>query len=79
MEIDLYSLIKKLTGEITPVGETNEDGRRLKNLKEIISLTEKLVCDIEEASKYKNRIEYSMQEIGKKAYEFRNNLTSWKD
>jgi len=78
-QINLYNLVKQLTGEIMPVSETQEDTVQLANLKKVILLVKKLVFDIEKASKYKDRIKFSTQEIGNLAYKFRNELTAWKN
>ena len=47
---DFYELVTRLTGPIDPVGETNEDHRRLENLKTVCSLVDKLVFDIHEVN-----------------------------
>ena len=77
--LNVYEVVNKLIGEITPVGETNEDAKRFENLEQIIILIEKLVWEIEKISEYENRVEYSMKKIGKRASEFRNELTAWKN
>jgi hypothetical protein len=46
--IDIYEVIKKLVGPITPVGASHVDSERLKNLKRLTELVERLVCDIDE-------------------------------
>ncbi len=67
---EIYKVVKKLIGNIEPVGETNEDNRRMENLKEIIDLTHGLLLDIEFVSTYKDRVEYSVKEAGEKASYF---------
>lgn len=66
----LYDIVKKLAGPIDPVGETNADTKRLENLKATIDLVDRLVFDIAESAKSKDRQESSMEKIGRKAYEF---------
>ncbi|GAI86093.1 unnamed protein product, partial [marine sediment metagenome] len=39
----LYTVVKKLIGNINPVGETNTDNERFENLKIICELTNKLL------------------------------------
>lgn len=41
-----YDVVKKLIGEITPVGESYEDAKRLENLKEMCKLMEEIQYDI---------------------------------
>ena len=77
--MDIYKVVKKLIGEIDPVGETNEDTKRLENLEETIELIKSLLSDIESVSINRNRQEYSMKEIGITAYNFRISLTKFED
>ena len=69
-KMSVYEVVKKLTGPISPVGETNEDERRLKNLTQLLDLTRSLLSDISDVSEYKDRVEYSMKIIGKEAHSF---------
>ena len=64
-----YDVVKKLIGKIKPVGETTEDNKRYENLEETIDLVESLISDLEEASHCKDRVEFSMKKIGKRAFE----------
>lgn len=41
-----YEIVKKLIGPIDPVGETNEDDKRFKNLEALCELVDELVSDI---------------------------------
>lgn len=45
--MELYDVVKKLIGEVEPVGETNEDNKRFENLKVLTGLVEKLIADID--------------------------------
>jgi hypothetical protein len=72
--MEYYEIIKKLIGPCAPVGETNEDKRRLEALRETICLVDLLVADIKEAASSKNRREDSMKKIGKEAQEFLDEL-----
>ena len=65
-----YDFVKKILGDINPVGETREDERRFKNLKETTELVDKLLTDIDALLEYKSRPEYSI----KKAVEYVNNF-----
>ena len=46
--IDIYEVVKKLTGEVEPVGETHEDNKRFENLEVMITLVEKLHCELDD-------------------------------
>lgn len=41
-----YDVVKKLIGKINPVGESNEDARRLKNLEDMCELAEQIIYDV---------------------------------
>lgn len=45
--IDVYEVVKKLIGEIDPVGDARVDKENLKNLEVAIDLVEKLIVDID--------------------------------
>lgn len=70
--MEIYDVVKKLIGNIEPVGSTHRDEKRLENLKEHIELTATLLHDLQNIAPYKDRVEYSMQVIGKKASDFLN-------
>jgi len=62
-----YEIVKKLIGEINPIGETNVDKIRFENLKVMAELVNELIIAIDNvAYNNKNRHEYSI----KKAAEF---------
>jgi hypothetical protein len=66
----LYDIIRKLTGPIEATGEHNEDQQRLKNLKEVTLLVDRLLFDVGEAAHDADREEESMQAIGQHAQKF---------
>lgn len=70
-----YDVIKKLVGEIRPVGETWADEERLENLKEHIELVGRLVSDLIKVSGFKDRDERSIHWIGRTAYDFLEKLS----
>jgi hypothetical protein len=45
--MELYDVVMKLTGPVRPLGETNEDARRLDNLKSLCGLVDRLVTEID--------------------------------
>ncbi len=69
--MELYDVVKKLLGEIDPVGETNEDNRRFENLKATTDLVYKLLTDIGYVEDYfKDCHEYSKKKASKFASKF---------
>jgi len=65
--MDIHEIVKKLVGEIEPVGETNIDNARFENLKVMAELIGKLTLDIDELIPLKDRAEYSINRAGKYA------------
>lgn len=63
-------VVKKLIGPIQPVGESNEDKNRLKNLEDMCELVEDLMLQIREVAKSKSNHQYSVKKIGEKANSF---------
>lgn len=70
----IEDIVKKLLGEISPVGETNTDQIRLVNLSQTINLAYELIDQIIEVSKESNRHEHSIKTAGLKAKDFIKNL-----
>jgi hypothetical protein len=68
--MDLYEIVKKLSGPIFPVGESNEDESRFENLKAVTVLVDRLLQGIDRVSKGKNRNEYSIKKAGRFAASF---------
>ena len=69
-----YEMVKKLVGEINPVGETYEDTRRLNNLENMIALVDHLMSDIDKVAMNKGRPEYSVNKAGTVASEYLDSL-----
>lgn len=65
--MNLPEIVEKLTGPIQPVGESNADHERLKNIDKVIELTESLVDDLIQAAQNASRYEASMKAIGVRA------------
>lgn len=65
-----YEIVKKLIGEIQPVGETNTDNERYENLQEMCDLIRNLVADVIKVSQEVNRQEYSIKRAGEYASNF---------
>ena len=49
----IYEVIKKLIGNINPVGETHTDDERFENLKIMCNITDRLLIDIDDMA-YRN-------------------------
>ena len=64
-------VVKKLIGNINPVGETNTDNQRFENLKEMCELVNNLITDIDDMA-YRNKCshEYSVKRASEYASNF---------
>ena len=62
--MEIIDIVRKLIGPVEPVGETNADDERFKNLESLTELVDRLVFDIDQVAMQKNRIEYSMKRAG---------------
>lgn len=69
MIMGLYDIIKKLNGNIRPVGSHETDMQNFNNLQEYCITIRKMIDDLVEVAKNKNRAEYSMKVMGEEAYE----------
>ena len=72
--MDVYEVVEKLIGPVSPVGETHTDNARFENLKELIELTDRLVGKISSGAYLKDRSEFSISRAGKSCQEFLDNL-----
>ena len=71
MSIDVYEVVKKLTGEIEPIGETQTDDKRFENLKAMTKLVDRLIFDIDAiAYRHKNNHQFSMKRASEFASKF---------
>lgn len=68
----LLDVVKKLTGQIGPMGDSGEDNQRLENLKLLCQLTECLIQEIQFVSPYAISGEHSVKLIGEYAEKFLN-------
>lgn len=70
-----FDVVKKLIGEIRPVGETNEDNKRFENLQAMCKLMDEIDTEIKNVAwDFRNRNEYSI----KKAVEYADNFLKHK-
>lgn len=69
--MDIYDVVKKLVGNINPVGETNTDNQRFDNLQVMVDLLDKLLVDVGDVARFNlKRHEYSRERAGKLAHRF---------
>ncbi len=68
--MEIYDVVKKLVGPISPVGGTNTDDERFENLKVMTELVDKLITDISNVSAYEYSHEYSSKRAGEFARDF---------
>lgn len=72
--MDLHYVVMKLVGSVHPVGETHEDEKRLKNMKELTELVEHLLFEIGSAAHLANKQEASVKAVGIHARNFMNEV-----
>ncbi len=65
--MDLYAIVKKLAGQIQPVGESGEDSRRFTNLEKTLELIDCLLQDVVHVALQAGRHEASVSKAGKRA------------
>lgn len=66
----IIAIVDALIGETAPYGDTYVDHERMCNQQKLKELTNHLVDRLNINAKYRNRVEYSMQQIGVDAAEF---------
>jgi hypothetical protein len=72
-EISAYTIIAvvdALIGETAPYGDTYIDHERLENQQKLKDLTEHLIRRLVANTRARDRVEYSMKQIGEDAAEF---------
>lgn len=68
--MELHEIVMKLIGPVMPVGESREDERRLKNMKSLTELIDRLLFEVDAVSHNADRVEASMKAIGVHARDF---------
>lgn len=66
--MEIYTIIKRIIGNIEPYGDTNIDEERTNNLNTHINISYNLIKDLVEVAKFRNRSEYSIKSMGNLAY-----------
>lgn len=69
-------IVNKLIGNIHPAGSSEIDAKRFENLKEMCELVDDLIMQLQSVAGNKNRIEWSMKEMGQYADKFLKTLIS---
>lgn len=64
MDIPHYVILKKLTGPVFPVGETNTDNERYENLQHLTDVALELVVELRDIAKFADRTEFSLSKAG---------------
>ena len=69
--MEIYDVVKKLVGEIDPIGESQTDAKRYENLVVMTKLVDQLLTDLDEIAVWnKDRVEHSRRKAGEFAYKF---------
>ena len=68
--MEIVDVVRKLVGEIEPVGETHTDGKRLANITAMTALIDELLHDISEVTAHKDSTEFSRKQAGNHAVTF---------
>lgn len=68
--MDYTEIVKKLVGNVEPVGETHTDDFRFENLQQMTALIDELLHEVCEVAKQKDRHEYSISKAGRHAHGF---------
>lgn len=66
----IIAIVDALIGETAPYGDTYVDHERMCNQQKLKELTNHLLDRLYLNAKYRNRVEYSMKQIGEDAAEF---------
>ena len=68
--MELYEIVMKLIGPVQPVGETNADDARLKNIQALTELVDRLLGEIQTVAARCDDHRASVKAIGKHARSF---------
>lgn len=73
----IIEVLNCLIGSTEPYGSSHIDEQREENLKTLIDITNWCLDGIAYASEYKNRQEYSMRQIGQRAFACLDDYKTW--
>lgn len=69
--MEIYDVVMKLIGPVSPIGESDEDNRRYENLKNLTQLMDSIHTEIDDISTlYRNDHRYSMKRAGEYCNKF---------
>jgi hypothetical protein len=68
----IVEVVNKLVGDVDPIGESNEDAKRFKNLKTLCDTIDRLLIEIQFVTRNETSYEDSVKKSGKYAREFLN-------
>lgn len=68
--MEVHEIVLRLIGPVQPTGEHNTDQQRLENMRALTELTDRLLTEIDAATKSADRPEASMKAIGSHARNF---------
>jgi len=68
--MNLHEIVMKLVGPVHPCGEHNADVERLKNMKTLTYLVDRLLFEIEAGAVNADKPEASIKAVGKYARDF---------
>lgn len=69
-EDEIYRACRVMVGAISPVGETNQDEKRFKNLQVLTAVVDRLLTDLDEVASNKTNHQYSVKRAGEYASKF---------
>lgn len=72
--MELEEIVTKLIGPISPLGDTNQDAIRLRNLTVTCDLAENMISKIRDVAEYAGSKEHSINKIGSYAKDFLNRI-----
>lgn len=72
--MELFEIVKKLNGDVRPIGKSEVDEVRFENLKSLCNLTRELLLEIEVCSQEVSAYQASIKKIGVYADDFLNNI-----
>ena len=68
--MNIHEIVKKLVGEIRPIGDSRVDAERFENLKAMTELVDQLLSDIDNIIPCKNNYQASIKKAGEFADKF---------
>lgn len=76
---EIREVVDKLIGDVEAIGETRHDEKAYDNLAIMTYVCDALIDEIRSSSQTKDRVEYSMNRVGDRAYSYLKDLADWLD